>query len=142
MNILAFSRLWRSLWAVSKIEGSAASGVYPAGEVQWHFSCGFDFRHDCHLQPVLQSWGVIGGSCESYGFFLAWGQPFRGCGVLMIAICGRFCTPGWVIVGSCGGYGFFMAWDWPFRGFGGFPLWVLFGFGLALSGLWGAYGLC
>ena len=37
------------VWAVSMVESSARtspSEVYPAGKLQWHFTCGFDFRHD------------------------------------------------------------------------------------------------
>ena len=41
------------LWAVSRVEGSAIalgarpspSVIYPTGKLQWHFTCGFDFRH-------------------------------------------------------------------------------------------------
>ena len=32
------------LWGVSKAESSACE-VYPAGKLQWQFTCGFDFRH-------------------------------------------------------------------------------------------------
>ena len=57
---LVLSGLWGSLWAVSKVESSprarlvSPSEVYPTGKLQWHFTCGFDFRHhivsyDCHL---------------------------------------------------------------------------------------------
>ena len=38
------------LRSVSRVEGSACvctspCGVCPAGELQWHFACGFDFGH-------------------------------------------------------------------------------------------------
>ena len=33
------------LWAVSRVGGSARVPRFPAGELQWHFSCGFDFGH-------------------------------------------------------------------------------------------------
>ena len=38
--------------------GHWPSEVYPAGKLQWHFTCGFDFMifDDCHLRPLLQSW--------------------------------------------------------------------------------------
>ena len=29
-----------------------------------------DIVYDCHLRPLLQSWGVINGSCKIYGSFL------------------------------------------------------------------------
>ena len=28
---------------------ASSSELYPAGKLQWHFICGFHFRHDCHL---------------------------------------------------------------------------------------------
>ena len=54
---LTLSRLWGtgggggrgSLWAVPKVESSgraraSSPEVYPAGKLQWHFTCRFDFR--------------------------------------------------------------------------------------------------
>ena len=39
---------------------ASPSEVYVTGKLQWHFTCGFNFRHslwhDCHLWPLLQSW--------------------------------------------------------------------------------------
>ena len=35
---------------------ASPSEVYPPGKLQWHFTCGFHFRHGCHVWPLLQSW--------------------------------------------------------------------------------------
>ena len=50
MVLLALSRLWGVVWAVSKVDSLAhapasPSVVYPAGKLQRHFTCGFDFGH-------------------------------------------------------------------------------------------------
>ena len=42
------------LWTVSKVENSAhaqawSSEFYPAGKLQWHFTCGLDFRNSLWL---------------------------------------------------------------------------------------------
>ena len=67
-------------WAVSKVEGSARvrvspSEVYPADKLQWHFTCGFDFRHSLWL-PIAAAFailkGLFNGSCGNYGSFLNW----------------------------------------------------------------------
>ena len=52
--ILTISRLSNGFWTMSKIETSALarpspSEVYPAGTLQWHFTCAFDFRHSQRL---------------------------------------------------------------------------------------------
>ena len=57
MVLLALSRLWGVMWAVSKVESLAhapasPSEVYPAGKLQRHFTCGFDFRHSLWLSFV------------------------------------------------------------------------------------------
>ena len=57
--------LWRVLWAVSEVENSAhlpasSSEVYPAGKLQWHFTCGFDFRHSLWL-PFVTFFAVLKG---------------------------------------------------------------------------------
>ena len=54
---MALSRLWGGLWALSKVESLAhthtsPSEVYPAGELQWHFTFGFDFKHFCSPEGV------------------------------------------------------------------------------------------
>ena len=41
------SRAWRA--------GTSPSKVFPAGKLQWHFTCGFNFRHSLWL-PLLQPW--------------------------------------------------------------------------------------
>ena len=51
---------------------ASPSWVYPAGKLQWHFTCGFDFRHSLWL-PFCNPDGVINGSCGSHGSLLAWG---------------------------------------------------------------------
>ena len=53
------------LLAVSKVESLAQapalpSGVYPAGKLQWHFTCGFDFRHSLWV-PFVVAFAVPGG---------------------------------------------------------------------------------
>ena len=60
MVLLALSRLWGVVWAVSKVESLAhapasPSEVYPAGKLQRHFTCGFDFGHI--------PWGAINSFC-------------------------------------------------------------------------------
>ena len=64
---------------------NSSSGIYPAGKLQWLFTCGFDFACGLWLPfvagfAVLVGGGGIGGSCESYGFFLAWDSPFGAVG--------------------------------------------------------------
>ena len=56
---------WGSLWTVSRDEISAPrcaspNEVYPAGKLQWYFTCGFDFRHDLWL-PFVASFSVLKG---------------------------------------------------------------------------------
>ena len=56
---------WGSLWTVSRDEISAPrcaspTEVYPAGKLQWYFTCGFDFRHDLWL-PFVASFSVLKG---------------------------------------------------------------------------------
>ena len=43
----------------SRWERASASGVSPAGKLQWHFACGFDFRHGLWspFVTVFRSWG-------------------------------------------------------------------------------------
>ena len=58
---MALCGLWWGLWAASGVESSVRAcssppEVCPAGKLQWHFTGGFDFRHDCHLRPLLQFW--------------------------------------------------------------------------------------
>ena len=108
---------------------------YMFNKVQWHVTCGFDFSR------LWSPERVINGSCGDCGFFLAgigevyglcpesgaWRArlAFQGLScweASMIAICSRFCGPGGLMV-SVWTMGSF----WP---------------GLALSGLWEAYGLC
>ena len=52
------------LWAVSKVKSSArarlASNFYPAGKLQWHFTCGFDFRQSLWL-PFEAAFAVLKG---------------------------------------------------------------------------------
>ena len=62
---LALSGLWGDGWAVSKVESSARvrvspSEVYPAGKLQWHFTCGFDFRYSLWL-PFEAAFAVLKG---------------------------------------------------------------------------------
>ena len=44
----------------SRWERASASGVYPAGKLQWHFACGFDFRHGL-WSPFVTAFSVLGG---------------------------------------------------------------------------------
>ena len=58
---MALCGLRLGLWAASEVESSVCActsppEVCPAGKLQWHFTFGFDFRHDCHLRPLLQFW--------------------------------------------------------------------------------------
>ena len=48
---LLMVRGWGGLWAVSKVETSL-SEVYLDWKLQWHFTCGFDFRHGLWLSFV------------------------------------------------------------------------------------------
>ena len=53
------------LWDVSKVESSARtctslSEVYPDWKLQWHFTCGFDFRHGLWL-PFVAGFAVLKG---------------------------------------------------------------------------------
>ena len=51
----AFSGLWGLVGCVRGLVGgvqgrglgarASPSGFYPAGKLQWHFACGFDFGH-------------------------------------------------------------------------------------------------
>ena len=65
---LALSGLWGDGGeggAVSKVERSARvrvspSEVYHAGKLQWHFTCGFDFRYSLWL-PFEAAFAVLKG---------------------------------------------------------------------------------
>ena len=37
--------LVRSVWSRELGVRASPSGAYPAGRLQWHFTCGFDFTH-------------------------------------------------------------------------------------------------
>ena len=58
--VLVLSRLGgrEGLWAVSKF--TSPSEVYPAGKLQWHFNCGFNFRHSLWL-PFETAFAVLKG---------------------------------------------------------------------------------
>ena len=61
---LGLARLLGSLWAVPKVESStpvcaSPSEVSPARKLQWHFTCGFDFRHS--LWFVFVGFAVLKG---------------------------------------------------------------------------------
>ena len=69
--ITFFEHIWLfpdcggGLWAVSKVERSVRahtllSEVYPAVKLQWHFPCGFDFRHSLRL-PFVATFAVLKG---------------------------------------------------------------------------------
>ena len=90
---------------------NSSSGIYPAGKLQWLFTCGFDFGCGLWLPfvagfAVLVRGGGVGGSCESYGFFLAWDSPFGavGGGALMACVqsweLGAPCLPKFILLGS------------------------------------------
>ena len=51
------------------------SQVYPAGKLQSHFTCGFDFRQSMTAiySRFCSPEGVINSSCWNYGSFLTWG---------------------------------------------------------------------
>ena len=68
---------------VGRVNGStrastSLSEVYPVGKLQWHFTCGFDFRHSmiAICGRFCSSEGVINSSCGNYGSFLTWRKPF------------------------------------------------------------------
>ena len=60
-------RAEEGLWDVSKVESSARapSEVNPAGKLQWHFTCGFDFRHSLWL-PFVAAFAVLKGLSGSF----------------------------------------------------------------------------
>ena len=121
---------------------ASLSEVYPAGKLQWHFTCGFGFSL---WLPFVAGFAVLKGllivPLGTMGSFEAVVNPFKAVGELMdcvqsqqlgaraprlprcillggfmIAICSQFCSSGWVINSSCGDYGFFWSWDLHFRG--------------------------
>ena len=49
-----------ALWAVTKVESSARAKGYPAGKLQRHFTCDFDFRHSLWL-PFEAVFAVLKG---------------------------------------------------------------------------------
>ena len=88
-----------SLCAASKVEGlmgarALPSQVYPAGKLQWHFTCSFNFILILISISLIATWGhpcnleaTINGSCGNYGSLLVWGMALswllggRGCGL-------------------------------------------------------------
>ena len=73
------------LWALSKVENSvrvraSPSEVSPAGKFQWHFTCGFDFRHGLWL-PFVAAFAVLRGllmvPVGTMGPFWPGDSPFR-----------------------------------------------------------------
>ena len=61
---LTFSGLWGAYGLCPKSRprrvGASPSEVYPAGKLQWHFTCGFDFRHSLWL-PFVAGFAVLKG---------------------------------------------------------------------------------
>ena len=101
------------LWAVSKIESlararaahlqgfvllvgclqgrelgvrAAPSVVYPAGKLQWHFTCGFDFGH-CLWLPFVTAFTVLKG-LNYYNLFV-------------IFFSFLFCESAWLLFNTC-----------------------------------------
>ena len=80
-----------SLCAASKVEGlmgarALPSQVYPAGKLQWHFTCSFNFILILISISLIATWGhpcnleaTINGSCGNYGSLLVWGMALFGC---------------------------------------------------------------
>ena len=64
---LALSRLWGSLWAVSKVEGSARASHLPRFVLLRSFSDTLrvvsilDIAYDCHLLPYVGGFAVLMG---------------------------------------------------------------------------------
>ena len=59
------------LWAASKVESTSPSEVYPAGELQWHFTFGFNFRHDLSLWLSFEAaFAVLKGLMTSWNDFV------------------------------------------------------------------------
>ena len=61
---LTFSGLWGAYGLCPKSRprrvGASPSEVYPAGKLQWHVACGFDFRHTLWL-PFVAGFAVLKG---------------------------------------------------------------------------------
>ena len=89
---LTLSRLWRGLWAVSRVEESARARLFLQGLSCWEASVAL------YLRFWFWAWSV-------------WS---------MIAICGRFCSAGGGVINSSSVYyGFFLYWEWSFQFCGG-----------------------
>ena len=120
----------------SRVLGARASPfwIYPAGKLQWHFTCGLVFGHSLWL-PFKAVLAVVKGLLIVP--VLTMGLCWRGDSPFQTARCGAgeglwtvslwacapllprfillwhfscFCSPGGVIKGSCGNYGSLLAW--------------------------------
>ena len=60
---------------------ASRSKVSPAGKLQWHFTCGFDFRHNVWL-PSVAAFAVLKELMSHYSGLPSWRESTREVGPL------------------------------------------------------------
>ena len=133
--LLALSRLWGvDPKSSARCARASPSWIYPAGKLQWHFTCGLDFGHSLWLPfkavfvvvkgLLIVPVGTMGLCWRGDSLFqMAGGGGGGGLWTVSLWACAPllsrfillwhfscFCSPGGVIKSSCGNYGSLLAW--------------------------------